>query len=172
MIDEPEGGGPSNANDNSIDNDDGVQWIVVDLDGTLADCSHRIDFAHAKDWDSFHAACPEDPVFEDVKNAVISILSFGVNLNVIICTGRNEKYRKQTTDWLSKHGFLPDVLLMRPDNDWSKDGELKTKLLSEHFGSLEEARRRVLFILDDRDSSVEGLRNAGFPVWQVRPSGY
>ena len=147
-------------------------WIVLDLDGTLANCSHRIDLAHAKEWDAFNDACPEDTLHEDVANAVGKILEWCVNLDLVICTGRSEKVRSQTVEWLAKHNLLPDVLLMRPDGDFSKDGELKVKLLSEHFGSLEEARRRVLFILDDRDSSIEGLRNAGFPVWQVRPSGY
>ena len=163
----------SSNNDNVVDlGFKEVRCIVVDLDGTLANYSHRVDFAYAKDWDSFHAAGAEDKVYEDVRRALEFLLLNDELLDLIILTGRTERYREQTMQWLDKYELWPDYLLMRPNDDWTKDGELKVKLLTEHFGTIEKAKERVLFILDDRDSSVEGLRNAGFPVWQVRPSGY
>lgn len=148
--------------------------IVVDMDGTLADCRHRIHHALAKDWPSFHALSRDDPPHDDLVTAVKAFISNWpiVDVQLIICTGRSEQYRKITHDWLMAHGIAYDTMLMRPDEDYSPDGELKVGLLSRFFGSIEEARRRVLFILDDRDSAIEGLRNAGLPVWQVRPSGY
>jgi hypothetical protein len=45
-----------------------VAFYVFDLDGTLADCTHRRHLADAGDWDGFFAACVDDvpiaPVIE------------------------------------------------------------------------------------------------------------
>jgi phosphoglycolate phosphatase-like HAD superfamily hydrolase len=149
--------------------------IILDLDGTLADCGHRLHLASGKDWPAFHALSVEDKPHEDIMHFIEALQNgqmFNDHFSVVICTGRNEEFRLITHAWLTRHGITYDALLMRPNDDYSKDGELKVRLLAEHFGSIEEARRRVLFALDDRDTSVEGLRNAGLPVWQVRPSGY
>jgi hypothetical protein len=148
--------------------------IVVDMDGTVADCAHRIHLAQDKDWEGFHELAKEDKPHEDVLAFLRTLRepeAFAF-FTFVICTGRNEAWRGATREWLMAHDVPFDVILMRPDGDYSRDGELKVRLLTEHFGSLERAKERVLMILEDRDTAIEGLRDAGFPVWQVRPSGY
>ena len=32
------------------------KWIIVDLDGTICDCAHRLDMAKDGRWEDFHEA--------------------------------------------------------------------------------------------------------------------
>ena len=146
-------------------------WIVVDLDGTLCDCSHRVHWAQAKQWDEFHAGIPEDKPHDDVVT-LVSLASR--NYEVLICTGRNEAHRKATTEWLKRHGLAEVVtdILMRPDNDRSPDHELKLRLVYDFFGGRDNALNSVLLVLDDRDKVVEAWRDAGFKCWQVQQGSY
>lgn len=147
------------------------RWIVVDLDGTLCDCSHRVHWAQAKQWDEFHAGIPEDKCNEDVAN-MVSLAAY--SYEVLVCTGRNEAHRKATEDWLTRHGLGAVVtdMLMRPDDDRSPDHELKIRLVSDYFGGIEKALNSVLLVLDDRDKVVEAWRDAGFKCWQVQQGSY
>jgi len=147
------------------------QWIVVDLDGTLCDCSHRVHWAQAKKWDEFHAGIPEDKPHDDVV-ALVSLAS--QNYEVLVCTGRNEAHRKATIEWIRHHGLEEVVtdVLMRPDNDRSPDHELKIRLVCEYFGGMDNALKSVLLVLDDRDKVVEAWRDAGFKCWQVQQGSY
>jgi len=148
------------------------EFVVIDLDGTLCNSAHREHFAKNKDWEEFHSLLHEDRVNEDVRQAMESFSFFGMKL--IILTGRPEKYRKATNDWLDKNNLSNYVtaILMRSNDDYRSDGDMKADWLARFFGGLEEALRNVLFILDDRDSVVEDLRNKGFRCWQVQVGGY
>lgn len=148
-------------------------WIVLDLDGTICDCSHRVHWAQAKQWDEFHAGIPDDKPYEDAM-AFIDAISYDNNYNMLVCTGRDEQHRAATERWFRQEGIDKyfEALLMRPDGDRSPDHELKLKLVDEYFGSREEALRQVLLVLDDRDKVVEAWRNAGFRCWQVAVGNY
>ena len=65
------------------------QWIVVDLDGTLCDCSHRLEYAQSKQWDEFHKRCSEDAVIKPIADLIVSLNH--VDYRTIAVTGRNEK---------------------------------------------------------------------------------
>jgi hypothetical protein len=142
--------------------------IVIDLDGTLCDNRQREHLAVAKLWDDFHAGIPDDAPHEDVRWLMdqLSCILYN-NIQLVALTGRPEKHRKPTLEWMARHNVMVDELIMRPDNDWSPDHELKPRLLAAAF-----PKEQVRFILDDRDRVVEGWRNAGYNCWQVRPGGY
>jgi FMN phosphatase YigB (HAD superfamily) len=146
-------------------------WIVVDLDGTLCDCSHRVHWAQAKQWDEFHAGIPDDKPHEDVA-ALLEVL--GEGRSVLLCTGRNERHRSATEKWLRKFSldqFISE-LIMRQDDQKGPDHELKLSMTYEFFGSEEKALESVLFVLDDRDRVVQAWRDAGFRCWQVAAGSY
>lgn len=147
------------------------KWVVIDLDGTLCDCDHRIELAQAKQWDDFHAGIPDDKAFPDVSLILRGMTGY---VNFLCITGRTERYRKPTVDWLDKNNLMwcIDQILMRPDNDRTRDSEMKLRLIDEFFGSREKALEEVAFILEDRDQVVEGYRGAGFHCWQCRTGGY
>jgi len=150
---------------------DAYQYVVFDMDGTLADCSHRLQYAQSKQWDEFHSRCKEDDVI--VKIADMLVLMAGV-VEIIILTGRPEKYRAATQQWLdeSNLSIFCDEILMRSDDDWRPDYEMKINALEKKFGSKEKVLENVWMVIDDRDSVVEGLRNYGLTVLQPAVGGY
>ena len=144
--------------------------IVVDLDGTVCDSSHRDHLAQAGQWDDFHKALTDDKPWKDAKELIFAMNQYG--MNTIAVTGRNERHRCRTLGWLRLNEIEIDMLLMRRDDDFRSDTEVKPALLSEHFGSMQIALESVLFILDDRDKVVQKWRDLGFRCWQVQPGGY
>jgi hypothetical protein len=149
------------------------KWIVVDLDGTLCDCSHRVHLAQAGKWNEFYAGIPSDKISQPIANLVTVMEEAGYQ--ILICTGRDETHRNITTDWLIEKGLAPIItnILMRPKNDFkTPDHVIKIQTLHGFFGSPERARESVLFTLDDRDRVVEAWRNAGFVCLQVQAGAY
>ncbi len=148
---------------------------VFDIDGTLA--NRDADDVHIKsgDWEAFHAAAVHSPPYMNIVT-LFHDLDFATGFNsdtrIICITGRPEKWRQITIDWLAKHNCYPESLFMRPDDDFSKDVDYKLGVLDTLFGSREEAIVKVQIIFEDRDSLIEGLRNAGFTVAQVKPGTY
>jgi FMN phosphatase YigB (HAD superfamily) len=145
--------------------------VIFDIDGTLADCSHRVQYAQSKEWDEFHSRCLEDNVIVNVADLMIELSQ---SCEIILLTGRPEKYRHMTEQWLELCGLddFYDELIMRPDNDWSQDAKMKVKALEDHFGDQQAVLDSVWLVIDDRDSVVEALRNYGLTVLQPAVSGY
>lgn len=150
-----------------------IHYVICDLDGTLSNSKHREHLAQSKQWEAFHEASKDDPVNEDVAYLISSLANFST-ASIIILTGRNEKYRTQTVDWLNKNRLLPIIedLIMRPNDDWRPDAELKPALLKEYFDSQEMGVTRIMFFLEDRDKMVECWRNLGYNCYQVRTGAY
>lgn len=155
-----------------------MKIIVVDLDGTVCDTAHRNHLAQAKDWDAFHAAAKDDRPRADVAFflSVLARRSVLDEILLVACTGRNERYRQTTLEWLIKHDLAVfDTILMRPDGDRRLDVEVKPAMLAEFVEGLEVPgceMPTVAFILEDRDRVVEAWRNLGYATWQVAPGGY
>jgi hypothetical protein len=148
--------------------------LIVDLDGTLCNNSHRQHLAVAKQWDEFHSLLHEDTICEEVVLVIRGLLAVVKDLNVIAVTGRNERYRMPTVRWMARQkvGALFDDMLMRGDTDYTSDQDLKPRMVEKYFGSKEEALDRTLLVLDDRSSVVTAFRNYGFKVFQVREGDF
>lgn len=149
-----------------------MKIVVVDLDGTLADASHREHLARAKMWDEFHAGLSEDKPREGVA-WLLRLLHRDPEVCVVACTGRPERYRLATYKWLAAndiHGI--DDIVMRPNDDYRSDAELKPAILRDWIAAFIPEGAHVMMILDDRDKVVEAWRNAGYECWQVQPGGY
>lgn len=147
-------------------------WVIIDLDGTLCDCSHRVHWAQAKQWDQFHSGIKEDKV-----NGAIAWLmkrASEAGNSIMICTGRNEAHRLATMEWLKANDLSSciDTMLMRPDDSRLSDHELKVSMVDEFFGGREAALESVLVVLDDRDKVVQAWRDAGHKCWQVEVGSY
>lgn len=142
-------------------------WIVCDLDGTLCNEAHRSQFAGVE-WDEYHKRCVDDTPFEDVIRVLDLLTSSIVPIGLMIITGRTEPYREVTRQWLDKHQVHPDVLFMRPVDNYEKATILKVSQLEGFFGSKEAALEKVLLCLDDSDRVVQAWRDYGLACWQVR----
>jgi hypothetical protein len=154
--------------------------IVCDLDGTLADCEHRVHHVQKTDgsglkrkpdWDAFYAGIPQDGVNPAV-NAILYSVTAGHErpCEIIFCSGRPEKYRGMTVDWLSRVAhFYPSeyTLLMRADGDYRSDDVVKQEILDKHI-----PKDRVLFVLDDRQRVVDMWRRNGLTCLQVAQGNF
>lgn len=138
--------------------------VIFDLDGTLADISHRlhhIDDSVNKDWDAFHSLCINDEPIQYGISVFKAMVRNGYR--AIIITGRDESYSQETYSWLQEHlGYVP-LVLMRPNGDRRPDTEVKKEWLTSGFIELEN----VLMAFEDRARVVQMYRDMGIPCYQV-----
>lgn len=137
--------------------------VVVDIDGTIAKVGDRLKYLQQKkkDWDAFYEHCDED---EPIKDMLTLVYDLHRSYNrIVFCTGRGESVRAKTEDWLSKHLGIKYILLMRSDGDFRHDTEVKPELLANAGVS----PKKVLCILEDRDSMVAKWRELGYRCLQV-----
>ena len=148
---------------------------IFDLDGTLADLSHRKHMLDEKydpnRWRRFYAACGKDAPIRPVIDTMNRLLMFG---DVWIFSGRSEEVRDITVAWLTEHtGFmqhdLATALVMRQEGDYRADDIVKREWLD---GMLWDDRRRLVAAFDDRDRVVAMWRAAGVPCFQVAPGDF
>lgn len=146
-------------------------YVIFDIDGTISDAAHRVHHAQMKDWDTFQSLAHEDPVIVKMAD-LMRVLS--MSANIILLTGRNEKYRHITKQWLKDASldYAYEELIMRPDGDFRQDFEMKLAMLEERFGGKDGVLKNVWFAIDDRDSVVEGFRNYGILTLQPCAGGY
>lgn len=137
--------------------------IIIDLDGTLADCEHRRCFIEGtkKDWKSFSR---DENIIQDKLNlwCATIINKFKDSHKILLVTGRMEISRKITIEWLNKFDIKYDLLLTRKDNDFRKDSVIKEEL----YKNLIEPHFDVLFCLDDRKQVVDTWRALGLVCLQ------
>lgn len=76
--------------------------IICDIDGTLADCTHRLHHIQKtpRDWDAFFAATADD---KPIMPIVVTVSCLNLSHRLIYCSGRPEKTRQATVDWLRRH---------------------------------------------------------------------
>jgi hypothetical protein len=149
---------------------------IFDLDGTLALIQHRRHFVErergAQDWKGFYAACVNDEPNAPVIRIMESLRRFA---DVWIFSGRSDEVRLQTVEWLCKHTSfssgdfdsafgLQDVLTMRQEGDYTADDVLKRSWFD---GMLDEDRKRLVAVFDDRARVVKMWREAGVACLQV-----
>ena len=142
---------------------------IFDIDGTLADVSHRLHYitGETKDWDAFFAACGDDkPIFE-VITVARALESAGQA--IVYSTGRTEKVRGITVEWLQKFRLpTPQRVYMRKDGDHREDNEVKAELLDQitrHYSHL--VGYTIGGVFEDRQQVVDMYRARGLRVFQV-----
>jgi phosphoglycolate phosphatase-like HAD superfamily hydrolase len=131
---------------------------VLDIDGVLADVRHRLRHLERrpKNWAAFFLAAPGDPLLPEGA-AVAARLA--VEHEVVYLTGRPERCRRDTLDWLGRHGLPEGRLLMRGDDD--RRPARQTKLW--HLRALGR-RGNVVVLVDDDPEVIEAASAAGIPT--------
>ncbi|MFE5812284.1 hypothetical protein [Streptomyces sp. NPDC056479] len=135
---------------------------VFDLDNTLADTAHRQHFLERKprDWDGFFAAAPQDP---PIEQGVALVRESAGECEVRYLTGRPERCRRDTLDWLAAHGLPEGRVYMRRNDDRRPARRTKLEILRRL------ARTREIRVLVDDDELVcEDAERAGFTVVRAR----
>ena len=143
--------------------------IIVDLDGTLADCGHRRHYLNEipPNWNNFLENMGQDEVVYPIAQLLDMYRDRGVQ--IILCSGRGEEYRDKTDKWLIDNEIFYDYLLMRPMNDSRPDEVIKKEILDHKIRPL---GYNILFCLDDRQKIVDLYRAEGLLVFQVAPGDF
>lgn len=136
--------------------------LVVDLDGTLCDTTHRQSFGKEKNWKEFFGRMFHDPVNYFVLNTIEAFRAQGTR-EIVFCSGRPEEYRATTEEWLKSHNIKYDHLFMRKKGDFRSDVIVKEIILDFEL----KTRYGNMIMLDDRNSVVEMWRRNGYPCLQV-----
>ena len=152
---------------------------IFDLDGTLADCTHRLHHLEKspKDWDSFFAACAQDePIFPMIQ--LLGDLSQRGNW-VEIWSARSDVVRFETLKWLSdvascnvgEYGGYHKVckLRMRLIGQHAQDHELKRNWL---YADKAAGGDRIDLVFEDRQRVVDMWRDEGIMCCQVAPGQF
>lgn len=125
---------------------------IFDIDGTLADLSHRSPY----DSSQYH----NDSLFLNIADLAVELSE---NYHIIFLSGRSEDHRKVTEEWLNFHlGFhLP--LFMRPSGDSRNDAIVKSELFDKHVGPF----YNVKGVFDDRLRVARAWHAKGLTLFRV-----
>ena len=142
---------------------------IVDLDGTLADATHREQYVQGekKDWEMFYAKCGGDLPIMHMLNLIQAIAQAGGQ--IMIWTGRPANHWKVTSKWLQQYCQFEYAVSMRTPGDHRPDYKIKKEWLERLPDS---QRNRIAMAFEDRDQMVKMYREAGIPCLQVRDGNY
>lgn len=144
-----------------------IRCYLFDIDGTLADLTHRLHHIqkHPKDWDSFFDECANDAPIAHVLD-LASALSNSTTL--VFVSGRSDRARKATEAWLVKQGLKDYPLYMRKDGDHRPDHQVKGELLER----IRADGWEPIMAFDDRNQVVQMWRAKGIPCAQVADGNF
>ncbi len=139
------------------------QDIIFDMDGTLADVTHRRHFVETKpkDWNSFYAGMIGDTPIQPVVMMAQLLKSAGHR--IVIATGRPRSYNNITLQFLNDNDIPYDASYLRADKDYRPDTIVKENMLRKM--KINGYNPTIAF--DDRKSVVEMWRANGLFVFQV-----
>ena len=140
--------------------------VVFDIDGTLANIEHRLDYVRSKpkNWKAFDAGIPNDKVNPHVAEVFHSLRDAGHD--IVFASGRSERTRDATVAWLDANGFwaVSSHLYMRKADDFRGDDIVKREILDEMTRAW---GRKPDMVFDDRPRVVRMWREEGIFVFNV-----
>lgn len=137
------------------------QTIIVDIDGTLADITHRRHHIEGKRkrWGKFFEAMDKDLPIPEVAAKVRQLSQ---HHTIILVSGRPDDYRPMTEDWLKKHKIPYQQLFMRQSGDFRPDDIVKQEILHKHL-----KKEEIKLVIDDRPRVIRMWRENGLEVEDV-----
>lgn len=139
-------------------------YVLCDIDGTIADITHRLQYAkgETKDWKKFFSLISEDTVRKDVAKILIGLYNQGNT--IIFVSARPDTYRQETLEWLDKnHLSFAWTLIMRKGNDKREDSIVKKQILETYF----KDKSKIKCVIDDRPRVIKMWREEGLEVIDV-----
>jgi predicted kinase len=133
--------------------------LIVDLDGTIADGSHREQYLlpEKKNWNMYFSLMSKDSPIE--KNIAI-VKELAKTHTICVVTGRPDTYQYDTIDWIRKIAKLEfDYIFMRSSNDRRPDYVVKGEIVS-HIPITNIATTAI----DDKESVIEAYKKLGINV--------
>lgn len=130
--------------------------IICDLDGTLALFGKENPYNRPFIKDTLSI-----PVAETLQ-------LMSEHYGVILLSGREDKFREETMQWLALKQISYIDLFMRKAEDTRNDTIVKEELYRAHI----EGKYNVFYVLDDRNRVVDLWRRLGLVCFQVAPGEF
>lgn len=131
---------------------------MLDIDGVVADVRHRLHHLESspKNWAAFFAGAARDtPLPEGIGLAQ----ELATSHDIVWLTGRPERLRRVTTQWLQRHELPVEPLHMRRNGDFRPARETKLAVVRTLA-----AERTVGVVVDDDPAVIAALEAAGVPA--------
>jgi len=136
-----------------------VPTVIVDVDGTLADCTDvRSPFDESR--------VSEDKVYREIAHQVRQLWNKIDKHQIIIVSGRHETCGPDTEDWLLSNVIPFDGLLMRNRGDNRDDRVVKKELLDLILKYVD--KNNIKLVIDDRPKVIRMWRENGLTVQAAR----
>lgn len=131
---------------------------TIDLDGVVADTRHRLHHLQTrpKNWDAFFDEARADAVLAEGLEVARTLAG---QAEIVYLTGRPERCRADTEDWLREHDLPSGRVLMRRAGDRRPGAMVKAGI----WRRLSRTHRLVMAV-DDDPTVIEQARKAGIPV--------
>lgn len=145
-----------------------MKAIIVDIDGTLANISHRRQHVESKpkNWKAFFENMHLDKVNLWCREIILKFYKDFYFLALV--SGRSEDHRKITEEWLKLNSIPYSALYMRKSGDFRDDSIVKKEIYESEIKN----KLNILFVLDDRKRVTEMWRREGLVVLQCDEGNY
>ena len=149
--------------------------VIVDIDGTLANGSHRVHHVTVtedhpkKDWLSYYEKVSDDTLIQPIRDLLTVLCD---EYEICVVSGRPIRFNsgvevgKHTVAWLEKHYVPYDHIFMRQSGDSRQDVIVKQEILDKL------PKDRIAYVFDDRDSVVAMWRRNGLTCLQVAEGAF
>ena len=137
----------------------------MDIDGVLADCSHRLKYLKDKDYETFYS--PEKIMADQPIQIGLDLLEMFLGnweVELYLLTGRPYRTEEVTKKWLKQ--YLPEFdcppILMRKDHDYRSSAVVKAEIIKRSLNdknSVCYGADEILFI-DDDPKNVKAVEEA------------
>ena len=153
----------------------GMDAMIVDMDGTLADVRgirHHIvppdpmPKGWYKDFHAFHRESVNAPLNHAVRDQVWRAHMMGTK--ILIVTARKHMYRHHTAMFLAIHDIPSDALYMRGNEDGRKDYEVKSDILH----TIRKRGYNVIHAIDDNPNVIKLWKDNDIPVTEIEGFGF
>lgn len=138
-------------------------FYLVDLDHTLSNAFWRDSMIGHVSWEEYHESAELDKPFPKMVQLINTLIKNGHY--VIAITGRTEKHRGLTVDWLINNNLFLHDLLMRPDDVFTKNADMKVQLVSTYFNNHFD---NIAFLIEDNEDTCLAFQKLGIATLQVR----
>ncbi len=138
------------------------QAFIFDIDGTIADNSHRQSWVKSKpkNWAAYNATMDKDTLIVPTAKVFTALRS--ANFNILVFTGREDTKKELTLQWLHDNNVYPDEIYMRKEKDYRDDAIVKSEMLDKVTD-----KYHIIGVFDDRPKVVRMWRERGLFVFNV-----
>ena len=143
--------------------------ILVDLDGTLCNASHRAHMISGVDgepnWEDYSLACYADKPVHGVIRLVAELHDAGNR--IIIASGRSHVAMERTIKWLYMNHVRHDEIVLRQAGDFRRNDEVKVDIVK----ALRDRGERVILAIDDMQEVADAMLHIAVPCLLVAKDG-